>query len=145
MGCTDGPPSGPGPSIQCVGPAPSAGVPGPISRLCTNPVPVLGGFRSTAGYPCEPTIRRHGLSCLCLPSHPPSLVSGMSATLGSACRVPLTSVLLLFELTRDYSLLVPVALATATAMQVCLSCAGWRASGIRSVLGGASMSGSRNH
>eukprot|EP00667_Euglena_gracilis_P003404 EG_transcript_3409 len=45
-------------------------------------------------------------------------VVGMAATLGSACRVPLTGVLLLFELTRDYGLLVPTALATASAMQV---------------------------
>jgi len=33
---------------------------------------------------------------------------GMAATLASMCSVPLTSVLLLFELTKDYRILLPL-------------------------------------
>ncbi|KAI8011430.1 Chloride channel protein CLC-f [Camellia lanceoleosa] len=33
---------------------------------------------------------------------------GMAATLASVCSVPLTSVLLLFELTKDYRILLPL-------------------------------------
>lgn len=33
---------------------------------------------------------------------------GMAATLASVCSVPLTSVLLLFELTKDYMILLPL-------------------------------------
>lgn len=33
---------------------------------------------------------------------------GMAATLASVCSVPLTSVLLLFELTKDYTILLPL-------------------------------------
>lgn len=33
---------------------------------------------------------------------------GMAAMLASACSVPLTSVLLLFELTKDYRILLPL-------------------------------------
>lgn len=37
-----------------------------------------------------------------------SIQVGMAATLASVCSVPLTSVLLLFELTKDYRILLPL-------------------------------------
>lgn len=40
---------------------------------------------------------------------------GAAAMLAAACRVPLTSVLLLFELTRDYTLILPTLCAVGFA------------------------------
>eukprot|EP00898_Chlorokybus_atmophyticus_P004287 jgi/Chlat1/485/Chrsp103S00983 len=43
---------------------------------------------------------------------------GMAATLAAVCRVPLTSVLLLFELTRDYTIILPLMAAVGIAYLV---------------------------
>lgn len=48
---------------------------------------------------------------------------GVAGILAASCRVPLTSVLLLFELTRDYALILPTLLAVGLsfwAVQFCL-------------------------
>ncbi|KAI8011182.1 putative amino acid permease 7 [Camellia lanceoleosa] len=44
---------------------------------------------------------------------------GMAATLASVCSVPLTSVLLLFELTKDYRILLPLMVNTCLVSSIC--------------------------
>lgn len=43
----------------------------------------------------------------------------MAATLASVCSVPLTSVLLLFELTKDYRILLPLMVKLLTLLLTC--------------------------
>ncbi|KAJ3707457.1 hypothetical protein LUZ61_011162 [Rhynchospora tenuis] len=59
---------------------------------------------------------------------------GMAATLASVCSVPLTSVLLLFELTKDYRILLPLMGAVGLAIWV-PSVTNWHKGGKRSEMG----------
>ena len=94
--------------------------PGPLAPCPLTPC--LPPSAPTLARPCTPTHNPGPLPCR----------AGVAAMLASNCSVPLTSVLLLFELTRDYLIILP----TMAAVGIRCGAPGRRVGGAQGAAGG---------